>query len=68
MKYSIQYKCARGLTSRSEFLPFETDAIAIAYGREGSARTAIVEVWKGDHLVVRLFGLDTSQPTTSRPA
>lgn len=67
LNYSIQYKNARGLTSRSEFLPFATDLEAIDHGRAGSGREAIVEVWKGDHLVVRLFGLDTSHPTTSGP-
>jgi hypothetical protein len=64
VNYSIQYKNARGITARSEVRPFETDADAMAHGREGSGRDAIVEVWKGDQLLVRLFGLDTRAPTT----
>lgn len=66
MQYSIQYKNARGLTSRSEILAFKSDVEALAHGRAGSGRDAIVEVWKGDHLVGRLFGLDTSAPTTGQ--
>lgn len=64
LNYSIQYKNARGLTARSEYLPFTTDHEAIAHGRAGSGRDAIIEVWKGDHLLVRLFGIDKRQPTT----
>jgi hypothetical protein len=64
LKYSIQYKNVRGLTSHSEFLPFETDLDAVAHGRASSGRDAIIEVWKGDNLLVRLFGVDTRQPTT----
>ena len=62
MKYSIQYKNAGGLTGRTEFLPFETDAAAEAYGREGSLGDAIVEVWQGDHLVVRLLADEQPRP------
>jgi hypothetical protein len=64
LNYSIQYKNARGITARSEFLPFDTDAEAVEHGRKGSGRDAIVEVWKGDELLVRLFGIDTRKPTT----
>lgn len=64
LHYSIQYKNARGITARSEFLPFASDAEAMLHGREGSGRDAIVEVWKGDKLLVRLFGVDTRKPTT----
>jgi hypothetical protein len=64
MNYSIQYKSGQGLTSHSEFLPFATDLEAIAHGRAGSGSDAITEVWKGDNLLVRLFGIDTPQPTT----
>ena len=56
MNYSIQYKDARGLTARSEFLPFDTDDDALGYGREGASSNAIVEVWKGDDLLARLAG------------
>lgn len=64
LNYSIQYKNASGVTARSEFLPFATDIEAVEHGREGSGRNAIVEVWKGDQLLVRLFGVDTRKPTT----
>ena len=64
MNYSIQYKDAGGITARSEFLPFETDLEAMDHGRAGSGGDAIVEVWKGEHLLVRLFGLDTRAATT----
>lgn len=67
MNYSIQYKDARGITARSEFLPFDTDADALAYGRNGAAKEAIVEVWKGDHLLVRLPD-DNERLTARRPA
>jgi hypothetical protein len=68
LNYSIQYKNARGVTSRSEVLPFETDFAAMDHGRASSLRDAIVEIWRGDHLVARLFGIDTSSATTPRPA
>lgn len=64
MNYSIQYKNARGITARSEFLPFATDIEAIAHGRAGSGRDAIIEVWKGDQLLVRLFGVDARSSAT----
>ena len=64
MNYSIQYKNAGGITSRSEVLPFETDLEAMDHGRAGSGRNAIVEVWKGENLLVRLFGVDSRGPTT----
>lgn len=55
MNYSVQYKNARGITARSEFLPFETDEAAVEYGRDSSSQNAIVEVWKSGTLVARLF-------------
>ena len=64
MHYSIQYKNARGITARSEFLAFATDDEAMEHGREGSGRDAIVEVWKDDRLLVRLFGVDAGDATT----
>ena len=41
------------------------DAEAAMHGRAKSGAHAIIEVWKGDRLVVRLFGLDTRQPTST---
>jgi hypothetical protein len=54
MKYSILYKDALGVTGRSEFIPFDVDAEAAAYARAALPQNALIEVWKGDGLVVRL--------------
>lgn len=56
MNYSICFKNDAGQTQRSEFTPFDTDKDAVVYGRESRADTSIVEVWKGDCLLVRLEG------------
>lgn len=53
MQYSIRYLNVRGITERSEFLPFETDADAQAYAATGLPRHAIVEVWKADSVLTR---------------
>lgn len=58
MNYSISYKNGRGLTQRSEFLPFDNDAAAIAHGKLDNGANPIVEVWKGDALLVRLDETD----------
>jgi hypothetical protein len=54
MHYSISFKNRAGHTQRSEFTRFKTDDDAIGYGRKSSRETAIVEVWKGNHLLARL--------------
>ncbi|HVV32011.1 MAG TPA: hypothetical protein VHC73_02190 [Vitreimonas sp.] len=54
MKYSISYKDAAGITTRSECLPFDTDEDASAFVKQDLSKTALIEVWKGDHLLVRL--------------
>lgn len=56
MHYSISFKNGAGHTQRSEFTRFKTDDDAIGYGRKSSRETAIVEVWKGNHLLARLEG------------
>ena len=56
MHYSICFKNGAGHTQRSEYTRFKTDSDAVGYGRKSSRETAIVEVWKGDHLLVRLEG------------
>lgn len=58
MNYSIAYKNRKGLTQRSEFLPFDDDAAAIAHGKLDTGANPIVEVWKGDALLVRLSDTD----------
>lgn len=63
MHYSICFKNDHGLTQRSECTRFKTDNDAIAYGRNGGAEAAIVEVWKGDHLLVRLERAGKTPPS-----
>lgn len=55
MNYSVKYMNKGGITERSEFLPFDTDAEANAYAQIGLPRHFIVEVWKTDVLVTRTF-------------
>lgn len=55
MNYSIRYLNERGITERSEFLPFDTDAAAGAHAHSDLSRHFIVEVWKGDNLLTRTF-------------
>lgn len=54
MNYSIRYKDAKGITIRSEFLPFGADGEASAYARSALPKNELIEVWHGDGLVVRL--------------
>ncbi|MBI3439438.1 MAG: hypothetical protein HY054_12460 [Proteobacteria bacterium] len=54
MNYSIRFKSAQGITSRSEFLPFDTDGEARTYAAEALHKSPMVEVWKGDNLLARL--------------
>jgi hypothetical protein len=53
--YSICYLTEQGLTNASELLPFEDNSAATAFARIGLVRNAIVEVWRENELVVRLF-------------
>jgi hypothetical protein len=53
--YSVRYLDALGRTQTSEFLPFEDNKLATDYARIGMIRSPIVEVWRGDDLVARLF-------------
>lgn len=55
VNYSICMLDSAGRTLHSEFEPFASDQDAIARGRTELAASAIVEVWKAEHLVVRLF-------------
>ncbi|MEQ1493678.1 MAG: hypothetical protein ABL932_24355 [Terricaulis sp.] len=55
MNYSVKYMNAGGITERSEFLPFETDAEASAHALIDLPRHFIVEVWKENALVKRTF-------------
>lgn len=55
MNYSVKYMNKGGITERSEFLPFDTDAAANAHARVELPRHSIVEVWKANLLVSRTF-------------
>jgi len=55
MNYSIRYLNERGITERSEFLPFDTDAAAAVHARADLHRHFIVEIWKGERLLTRTF-------------
>jgi hypothetical protein len=60
MNYSICYQDTKGVTKRSEFLPFDQDYDAVAYAHTALAKNALVEVWKGDALVSRMDGAGAS--------
>lgn len=55
MNYSVKYLNASGITERSEFLPFDSDADANAHAQIELPHHFIVEVWKGNALVRRSF-------------
>lgn len=55
MNYSIRYLNERGITERSEFLPFDTDAAAAGHAQADAGRHFIVEIWKGENLFTRTF-------------
>jgi hypothetical protein len=64
MHYSICFKNSAGHTQRSEFTRFKTDDDAVGYGRKGTRESAIVDVWKGNHLLARLEGNAAEAPPT----
>jgi hypothetical protein len=53
MNYLVKYISKGGITERSEFLPFETDAEANKHAQLELPRHFIVEVWKADALLTR---------------
>jgi hypothetical protein len=55
MNYSICLLDAGGRTQHTAFGPFDDDAAALAQARTQVAGSPIVEVWKNDQLVARLF-------------
>jgi hypothetical protein len=55
MNYAIRYLNERGITERSEFLPFDTDGAATEHARTDLRRHFIVEIWKDETLVSRTF-------------
>lgn len=64
MNYSICLLDEGGRTQRTAFEPYEDDASALAQARTQVAGSAIVEVWKGDHLLARLFREPPSEEVT----
>ena len=55
MNYSICFLDDMGRALRSEFEAFDCDDAALAYARAGVPDNDIVEVWKGEGLLARLF-------------
>lgn len=55
MNYSICMLDAGGRTQRTAFDPFDDDAAALRRARLELSKSDIVEVWKNDQLVARLF-------------
>ncbi len=55
MNYSICLLDKAGRTQRTRFGPFDDDVAALAQARSEVPDAAIVEVWKDDHLLARLF-------------
>lgn len=55
MNYSIRYLNESGVTERSEFLAMESDAAAAHHAKLDLPRYFMVELWKGDDLLSRVF-------------
>jgi hypothetical protein len=54
MNYSICLLDKSGRTQHSEFSAFNDDAGAMQYARSQAAAAAIIELWKGNGLLLRL--------------
>jgi hypothetical protein len=55
MNYSIRYLNERGITERSEFLALTSDSEATDHAKIDPRQHFIVEVWKEDKLLSRIF-------------
>ncbi len=55
MNYSICLLDKAGLTQHTQFGPFEDDAAALRQARTEALTSAIVEVWKDNRLITRLY-------------
>jgi len=62
MNYSICSLDDLGRTLRSEVEAFDRDDDAVTYGRGAVPDNDIVEVWKGERLLARLFRDQTNLP------
>ncbi len=56
--YSVRYMDEFGRSSPSDFLKFKDDGSATQFARAGLAGNAVVEVWRGNMLIVRLDARD----------
>lgn len=65
MNYSVRYLDSVGKTTNSIFAPFETDVLAIAFARGKLPTSAIVEVWRDNRLISRLFKNPRTQTAPS---
>lgn len=55
MDYTIRLLDAAGRTRRTVFGPFDDDVAALAQARKAVPDNEIVEVWKDNNLLARLF-------------
>lgn len=55
MNYSICILDAGGRIQRTQFAPYEDDGAAVAQARTELPSAAIVEVWKHETLLARLY-------------
>ena|SRR5690242_16541586 len=62
--YSVRYLDKGGRAVRSEFMPFDTNPAAVAYARIGLLRNDVIEIWRDDNLVTRLY---REEPSTVVP-
>jgi hypothetical protein len=53
--YSVRYLDALGRTETSELLPFVDNKLATDFAHTRLVRYPIVEVWREDDLIVRLY-------------
>ncbi len=56
--YSFRYMDRLGRSGPSDFLKFADDGSATQFARAGLAGNAVVEVWRGNVLVIRLDARD----------
>lgn len=56
--YSFRYMDRLGRSGPSDFLKFADDGGATQFARGGLAMNAVVEVWRGNVLVIRLDARD----------
>lgn len=65
MNYSICLLDKGGRTRRTAYGPYDDDAAALAHAHTEIPGSAMVEVWKEEHLLARLFR-DPPVPETAQ--